>query len=72
MINTVVLQRAIEEFVTVDQAAQLAGCHAATVRRAVDRGDIEGFKTAAWGRMILRRSAETWARARAGRADVAA
>lgn len=54
----------LEQTVTVDQAAQLAGVHAATARRAFDRGQLEGARSPKFGRRILRTSAERWAAAR--------
>jgi len=55
------IRRTLAELVTVEQAAGLAACHGATVRRAFDAGAIEGVRSPALGRLILRESALRWA-----------
>lgn len=61
------IRRALDQVMTVDQAAQLAGVHVATARREFDRGNLEGIRSPILGRLILKASAEAWARGRAAR-----
>lgn len=68
MTDTEVLREVLPRFVSIEQAARLAGCHEATIRRAVDAGQLAGVRSDAWGRMVHRASVEAWA---AGRGAVA-
>ncbi len=52
----------LTRFVSVTQAARLAGLHPATVRRAVDAGRLDGARgPGGVGRLVLRRAVEPWA-----------
>lgn len=59
-----VLAKLLPAFTTIDDAARLAACHPATARRAFDCGQRAGVRSPAWGRLVLRSSAERWAHAR--------
>ena len=54
------LDELLTRFVSVSQAARLAGLHPATVRRAVDAGRLDGARGPA-GRLVLRDAISTWA-----------
>lgn len=60
----------LSRFVSVTEAAELAGVHPATVRRAVDAGELDGARGVArqGGRLVLRASIEAWAAGRSSRA----
>lgn len=52
----------LPRFVSVVQAARLAGVHPATVRRAVDAGRLDGARgPGGVGRLVLRDAISTWA-----------
>lgn len=65
------LAKLLPAFTTIDDAARLARCHPATARRAFDRGTLAGVRSPELGRLVLRSSAEAWARARMSRGRAA-
>ncbi len=59
-----VIERALDGCLTVGETARLARVNPATVRRAFDRGLIEGVRSPTLGRLVLRTAAERWAASR--------
>lgn len=58
---------ALFDLLRMIDAARYAGCSTATVRRAFDRGELDGVVVPGVGRLVRRESVDAWAARRAER-----